>query len=352
MTDTLNRIYANFRSDNVATVSPEILRAIGEANIGPAASYGDDEYSALLNRRFSELFETEVSVFPVATGTAANALALSACVRPYGAIYCHDEAHIHTAEGGATEAFTGGAKLIPLRGHHYRLAPDELRRALASAGRGVRNKPQPDAISITQASEYGTVYRPNDVADIGEIAREADLYLHMDGARFANAVASLRCSPADITWRAGVDVLSFGATKNGAMSADAIVVFDPALAEPLSYRLRRAGQTWSKMRFSAAQLLAYVEDGLFLRLAAHANALAARLGGGLAGLPHVSLAAPVEANLVFASLPEASIKALSAAGLQFARRGEDVVRFVTRFDATQTEVDEVIALVAATLDKP
>ena len=339
----------NFRSDNVATVSPDILRAICAANEGPAASYGDDAYSTALNRRFSELFERDVTVFPVATGTAANALALSACTRPYGAIYCHEEAHIHTSEAAATEAFTGGAKLVPLPGEAYRLGADGLRSALAGAGRGVRNRSQPDAVSITQASEYGTVYRLAEVEAIGAAAREADLWFHMDGARFANALATLGCSPADVTWRAGVDILSFGATKNGAMSADAIVVFEPELAEPLSYYLRRAGQTWSKMRFAAAQLLAYVEGDLFLRLARHANALAMRFADGLENVPGLRLVAPVEANLVFIHLPDDAIEALAATGLRFGRRGPGVIRLVTRFDSTEREVDEVLALVRRTL---
>lgn len=336
----------NLRSDNVATVSPEILRAIEMANRGPADSYGDDGYSADLNRRFSELFEAEVTVFPVSTGTAANALALTACTRPYGAVFCHQEAHIHTAEAAATEAFTGGAKLIALPGESFRLGARDLARAVASAGRGVRNKAQPDVVSVTQASEYGTVYRLDEIAAIGAVAREADLYVHMDGARFANALVTLGCSPAEMTWRAGVDILSFGATKNGAMSADAIVVFDRALVEPLSFHLRRAGQTWSKMRFAAAQLLAYVEDDLFLRLASRANALATRLATGLARLPGVMQVAPVEANLVFLSLPNTAIERLAATGLRFGRRGEDVIRFVTRFDAAPAEVDEVVAMVA------
>ena len=167
----------------------------------------------------------------------------------------------------------------------------------------------------------------------------------MDGARFANALARLGCSPAEMTWRTGVDILSFGATKNGAMSADAIVVFDRDLVEPLSYRLRRAGQTWSKMRYASAQLLAYVEGGLYLRLATKANAVAARLGAGLAALPGVRLVAPVEANLVFINLPALAINRLAASGLQFARRGQDVIRFVARFDSTEQDADEVIALV-------
>ena len=339
------RTLPNFRSDNVAPVSPEILRAIEAANRGAAAAYGDDEYSKLLNQRFSTLFETEVTVFPVSTGTAANALSLAACARPYGAIYCHEEAHIHTAEGGATEAFTGGAKLLTLPGRHFRIEPSMLREALAGTAWGVRNRSQPDAVSITQASEYGTVYPLAEIAEIGAIAHDRNLSLHMDGARFANALARLGCSPADMTWRAGVDILSFGATKNGAMSADAIVVFDQELVEALSYRLRRAGQTASKMRFASAQLLAYVEDRLFLRLAAKANAVAARLGAGLAALPGVRLVAPLEANLVFVNLPALAINRLAASGLQFARRGQDVIRFVARFDSTEREADEVIALV-------
>ncbi|KJC61724.1 threonine aldolase [Bradyrhizobium sp. LTSPM299] len=339
------RALPNFRSDNVAPVSPEILRAIEEANRGPAAAYGDDDCSKLLNRRFSTLFETEATVFPVSTGTAANALSLASCVRPYGAIYCHEEAHIHTAEGGAAEAFTGGAKLLPLPGQHFRIEPSMLREALAGAAWGVRNRSQPDAVSITQASEYGTVYPLAEITEIGAIAHDRHLSLHMDGARFANALARLGCSPADMTWRAGVDILSFGATKNGAMSADAIVVFDQNLVESLSYRLRRAGQTSSKMRYASAQLLAYVEDRLYLRLAAKANAVAARLGAGLAALPGVRLVAPVEANLVFLNLPAVAINRLAATGLHFARRDHDVIRFVARFDSTEQEADEVIALV-------
>lgn len=344
MSGSSSAIVLNFRSDNVATVSPEILRAIEAATHGPAASYRDDEYSAMLNRKFSKLFETDVTVFPVSTGTAANALALASCVRPYGGIYCHEEAHIHTAEGGTTEAFTGGAKLIALPGENYRLIPETLRDALMRAERGIRNRPQPDAVSITQASEYGTVYRREEIAAIGSIAREANIIFHMDGARFANALVTLGCSPAEMTWRSGIDILSFGATKNGAMGADAIVVFNKALVEPLSYRLRRAGQTWSKMRFAAAQLIAYIEDGLFLRLASHANALASRLSRELSSVPGSRLIAPVEANLLFVELPERAIEALAAAGVRFARRRGGAIRLVTRFDGTEAEVDQLIGL--------
>jgi threonine aldolase len=345
VSDHPGAVSLNFRSDNVATVAPEILRALDAVNHGLAASYGDDEYSALLNRKFSELFETEVTLFPVSTGTAANALSLATCARPYGGIYCHEEAHIHTAEGGATEAFSGGAKLIALPGANGKLEPTTLAAALRRAERGIRNRPQPDAVSITQASEYGTVYRLQEIAAIGASARDAGIRFHMDGARFANALVTLGCSASEMTWRSGVDILSFGATKNGAMGAEAIVVFNRELAEPLSYRLRQAGQTWSKMRFPAAQLVAYVENNLLLRLASHANELASQLGGELAAMPGLRLIAPVEANLVFVAMPEPAIEALAAAGVRFARRRGGVIRLVTRFDGTREEVDQFIALV-------
>ena len=334
-----------FRSDNVAPIAPEILRAIDAANHGLAASYGDDECSALLNRKFSDLFETDVTVFPVSTGTAANALSLATCARPYGAIYCHEEAHIYTSEGGATEAFSGGAKLIALAGDQGKLPPQIVADTLKHAERGITNRPQSDAVSITQATEYGTVYRRDELAAFGAIAREAGIRFHMDGARFANALVALGCSASEMSWRAGVDILSFGATKNGVMGTEAIVVFDRELVEQLSYRLRRAGQTWSKMRFAAAQLIAYVEDGLFLRLASRANELASRLGRELAAVPGVRLMAPVEANLVFVGLPQQTIEALAAAGVRFARRGGGVIRLVTRFNGTKDEIDEFVALV-------
>lgn len=336
----------NFRSDNVATCSPEILQALDRVNQGPAASYGDDAWSKELDRAFSALFETAVTVFPVSTGTAANALGLAAAVRPYGGIFCHEHAHIHTSEGAATEAFTGGAKLLPLPGEGFRLHADGLGQALARADWGVRNRAQPDAVSITQATEHGTVYRLDELAALGEVAAKAGIKFHMDGARFANALAALGCSPAEMTWRRGVDILSFGATKNGAMNTEALVVFDPTLVEPLSYRLRRAGQTWSKMRFAAAQLLAYVEDGLYLRSAARANALAGRLGAAMAAVPGVSLLAPVEANLVFLDMPPALIDALVAAGLRVARRSPGVIRLVTRFDGLDADIDRLAALTA------
>ncbi|WP_426441288.1 threonine aldolase family protein [Bradyrhizobium genosp. P] len=334
-----------FRSDNVAPAAPEILRALASANEGAAAPYGNDEWSALLQRKFSNLFEKDVVVFPVSTGTAANALSLASIARPWGGIYCHELAHTYVNEGCATEAFTGGARFITLTGRDCKLEPTALAETLRRAERGARYAPQPDAVSIAQATERGAVYSLDEVAAIGEIARDASIQFHMDGARFANSLVALGCSPADATWRRGVDILSFGATKNGAMSADAIVVFNQALAEPLSYRLRRAGQTWSKMRFAAAQLIAYTEDDLYLRLAATANARARRLGEGLANLPGVQLVAPVQANLVFVAMREEVIEALAATGVRFVRQPGGVVRLVTHFDCADVEVDQLIELV-------
>lgn len=338
----------NFQSDNVGTACSEIMEALKRANHGTSAPYGEDDSSRRLNERFSELFEKEVAVFPVATGTAANALSLSSCARPWGGIFCHESAHINIAECGATEFFSGGAKLLSLPGQHCRIAPDTLRAALAqsaeAARRGMRNRAQPDLVSITQASERGTLYTLDEIAAFGEMARSHGMRMHMDGARFANALARLACSPAEMTWRRGVDILSFGATKNGAMNTDAIVVFDPALSEGLWYRLRRAGQTWSKMRFAVAQLNAYVEDGLFVRLAARANAHADRLAEGLQAMPGVSLECPVEANMLFVRMPAGLADYLVARGVGMLRQAENVVRLVVRFDNTRAEIEQFLSL--------
>ncbi len=336
----------DFRSDNVASAAPEILDALVRSNSGTAASYGDDEVSRQVQERFSALFEAEVHVIPVATGTAANAIGLSALTPPYGAIYCHKDAHIETSEIGATEFFTGGAKLTTLEGAQGRLAAVGLAAALAGAG-GLA--PKPSVVSVTQATELGTLYAVEELKAIGDVARSHGLYFHMDGARLANALAALGCTPAQMTWRTGVDMLSFGVTKNGGLNADALVVFNPALVEGLRYRLRRAGQTWSKMRFAAAQLLAYVEDDRYLRFAGKANALAKRLGDGLCGLPRLELLAPVEANEVFVSLPSPVLVALEAAGFLFMRWGSDAARFVCRFDGSMAEVDALVGAVRQAL---
>ncbi len=332
----------NFSSDNVTPAAPEIIEALAAGNHGPAMPYGNDEASARLEPLFAELLETDVRVFPVATGTAANVLSLAVMTPPWGAIYCHAESHIATDECGAPELYTGGAKLVTMAGVHGKIAPGDLSDALASAGAGVVHHVQPAAVSLTQASEAGTVYSADETAAIAEIARANGLGLHVDGARFANAVAGLGCAPADITWRAGVDALSFGATKNGALAAEAVVLFKPELAETIEYRRKRGGHLFSKMRFLTLQLEAYLEGGRWLDFARHANAMAAEMARGLAGLPGVDILHPVEANEIFATLPAAAVDGLRKEGFGFYTLGgtdaAPLVRLVTAFDTKPEDV--------------
>ncbi len=331
----------DFRSDNVKGAAPEILAALAEADRGAAAPYGDDALTARLQDRFREVFETDCTVFPVATGTAANVLGLSVMTPPYGAIYCHRDSHINVDECGAPELYSGGAKLVALPGADAKLSAEQLAEVLAEGGAGVVHHVQPAAISLTQASEAGTVYRVEEVAAIAEVARAHKLGLQMDGARFANALVTLGCSPAEATWKAGVDVLAFGGTKNGCFCAEAVVVFRPGLAETLPYRRKRGGHLFSKMRFLSAQLEAYLTDDLWLRLARRANAQARDLAEGLAALPGVELLHPVEANEIFARLPEGLAERLRARGFAFydwAAAGPGAVRLITAFDSTPEEV--------------
>jgi threonine aldolase len=333
-----------FLSDNAASVCPEVMAAVIAANVATDAAYDGDDWSKRLDAAFGALFEIEVRVFPVSTGTAANALALSCLVPPFGAVACHREAHIHVDECGAPEFFTGGAKLLLCDGDHAKLTPATLDAGLA-AMRGDVHQVQVRALSITQATEYGAVYAPSEIAALGDYAKARGWRVHMDGARFANAVANLGCAPADVTWRAGVDVLSFGAIKNGGMSAEALVFFDPALATDLPYRRKRAGQMPSKGRFNAAQLLAYVEGGVWLRNAALANAGAQRLAAAAGG----QLTHPVEANEVFVRVGDDAAR-LRAAGFQFydwGDAGSGEARFVVSWDTPPSDIDALAAALAA-----
>ena len=335
----------NFCSDNVTGVAPEILAALIAANEGAAMPYGNDRYTQRLQHLFSELFETDVIVFPVATGSAANALALSVLTPPFGAIYCHVESHINCDECGAPELYTGGAKLVTIPGDGGKISAEDLAVTLKKAGAGVVHHIQPAAVSITQATEAGTVYSVDEIRQIAEITRANNLHLHMDGARFANAMVRLGCTPAEMTWRAGVDVLSFGATKNGAMAAEAVVFFKRELAETFAFRRKRGGHLFSKMRFLSAQLEAYINDDLWLKNATHANKMAAKLAAGLSSLPGAKLCHPVEANEIFIQLPEIVIKGLLAEGFQFYRwEGEDstTLRLVTAFNTKEEDVNAFI----------
>lgn len=336
----------DFRSDNIGEVCGELAGALQQVNHGTSSPYGDDPATWALNGQFSELFERQVVVFPVATGTAANSLALAALTPPYGAVACHELAHIHTAEANAVEFYSGGAKLMPLIGPEGKLDLPALCTLLAENAPRRFNRPKISAISISQATELGTVYQPEEIAAIRAAAAPHGVKIHMDGARFANALATLKCTPAAVTWRAGIDILSFGVTKNGGMYADAIVLFDLSLADDLAYRIRRGGHTWSKMRYASAQLSAYVSDGLYLRLAERANQLASSLADRLAQLESVEIIAPVNANEVFARFPAGVLDELSASGVQFYRRAGNIARFICRCDGAQSEVDALVSQAA------
>jgi len=324
-----------FLSDNTSTVCPEIMAALQAANHGLAAPYGEDSWTERLDGALSGFFGVEVRAFAVLSGTAANCLALATVSPPYGAIFAHDQAHIATDECGAPGFFSGGAQLALLPGEHGRLLPDKLREALAVPVD--LHRVQPAALSLTEPTEAGTVYRPEEISNLAAIAHERGLKVHMDGARFANAVVFLDCHPGEITWRAGVDVLSFGATKNGALAAEAVVFFDRALVRDFELRRKRAGQLLSKSRYVAAQLVAYLESGIWKRNAARTNALAARIGRAAgAALLH-----PVEANEVFLRLGVPRRRALREAGFEFYDSGVESAgdaRFVVAWDQPESDV--------------
>ncbi len=336
----------DFRSDNTGRCAPALIDALAAANTGTALGYGGDPLTEELQRRFAALFETVVRVFPVPTGTAANALSLASVCPPFGAVYCSRDAHVETSECNATGFFGGGTKLVPIPGPHGKVTADALQQAIGSAGVGLAHKSQPAAVNLVQATDLGAVYSRDEVAAIGAVAHAHGLKVHMDGARFANAVARLGCTPAQISWQAGVDILSFGVTKNGGLLADAIVVFAPDAAAQLGFHLRRAGLVWSKMRFASAQLTAYVKDGLWLQLARQANATAARIASGIASLPGVGLLAPVEANELFITMPAAALDGLHHDGFRFYRRGPALGRFVCRWDTLEAEADALVAAIA------
>jgi threonine aldolase len=339
----------NFSSDNATPACEAIIAALIAANHGMAASYGGDDLTLRLQSAASELFETGVAIYPVTTGTAANSLALSQIAPPYGAIYCYEAAHIVTDECGAPEFFTGGAKLIGFPAPDGKIRPEQLNEAVALAeGMGVHHA-KPAAVSLTQATEWGTVYGLEELSALTAAAKQHRLPVHMDGARFANALAHLKCSPAEATWKRGVDVLSLGATKNGALCAEAVVFFDPKLAQDFERRRKRAGHLWSKMRFLSAQLLAYLENDLWLENARHANAMAARMAQGLNAVQGARLLHPIEANELFVALPEKTVAALERQAFKFYRwplhadSAGVAIRLVTSYATQSADVEEFIA---------
>ena len=330
-----------FFSDNAAAAHPKVIEAIAASNRLDTA-YDGDAWSGRLDGAFSELFETEVRAFWVATGTAANCLGLAALCPPYRAILCHRDAHIEVDEAGAPGFFTGGAKLVLLDGPGAKVTPT-MAAAACEAIRDDVHQVQPAVISLTNATEYGLVYRAAEVAALGDLAKARGLRLHMDGARFANALATTGETPADVTWRAGVDVLSFGFTKNGGLNAEAIVLFDTGLADDVAVRRKRAGHLLSKGRVLAAQVLALLEDGLWLDNARSANAAARQL----AAAAGERLVYPVEANEVFLRASPAEAAKLRALGFDFYDWAPGEVRLVTSWDQRAEAIRPLADAIAA-----
>ncbi|MFM1768154.1 MAG: hypothetical protein RJA22_683 [Verrucomicrobiota bacterium] len=332
----------HFASDNYAGICPEAWQALAEANHGHAAGYGDDEWTRRACDLIRGVFETECEVFFVFNGTAANSLALAQLCRSYQGILCHEAAHVEAAECAAPGFFTGGAHVVPLPGPEGKLTPAVLERA--SERRLDLHYPKVRAITLTQATEMGTVYTPEELRAIGELARSRRMRVHMDGARFANAVASLGCHPREITWEARVDVLSFGGTKNGLPGGEAVVFFDRALAAEFDCRAKQGGQLASKMRFVAAPWVGLLQDGAWLRHAAHANRMAARLEERLRGVPGFRLLFPREANSVMVELPPAVMERAREAGWRFYTFvGETGCRLMCAWDTTEEDVDRFAA---------
>jgi threonine aldolase len=339
----------SFASDNVAPAAPEVMAALARVNQGTVHSYGDDPETRRLGTLAREVFETELAIYPVTTGTAANALALAVLAPPYGGVYCHEAAHVNTDEC-APEFYTGGAKLLPLASPDGKLRHEMLDAPIAHAREMGVHHVLPAAISISQATEWGTVYKTAELRALADAAHKHGLRVHMDGARFANAVAHLECTPAEASWKSGVDVLTFGATKNGALAAEAVIFFDAGMARDFELRRKRAGHLWSKLRYMSAQLCACLENELWLRHGRQANAMAKRLAEGLTQRG-IELVQAVEANEVFALMSVQLIATLCSQGFEFyewpAKRADKqpVVRLVTAYDMSSADIDTLLAAV-------
>lgn len=336
-----------FASDNLAGICPEALAALVEANTGHAPSYGADAWTAEATRLLGELFETDCEVFFLFNGTAANSLSLASLCQPFESVLCHELAHIATDECGAPGFFAHGTTLTTIPGEHGKLTPDAVVRA--ATGRRDVHHPRARAVSVTQSTELGAVYSVEEIAGLTAAARELGLAMHMDGARFANAVAGLGTRPRAITWEAGIDVLSLGGTKNGLPFGEAVVFFNHDLARQFEYRRKQGGQLASKMRFLAAPWVGVLREGAWLRHAAHANAIAAELECGLDALPGVRIAHPRQANAVFASLPASVAEALRAKGWLFYTDVDPsgAARLMCSWDSTSEDVAAFIRDAAA-----
>lgn len=341
----------NFASDNVYGVDPRIMQAMVDANSRLTdVSYCHDDGAKEVEARLSQIFGKDVKAFLVMNGTGANSLSLSTIAPPHGGIFCHEGSHINTDECNCPELFTGGAKLIPLPGEGGKIAPATVANKLTYFGHG-EHAPKPTAISLSNATELGRVYSPDDIAALAGVVRPKGMKVHMDGARFANALISIGCTPAELTWKAGIDVLSFGGTKNGGMMLEAVVFFDVNLAEDFLYRRKRAGQLQSKGRFLSAQMLAYLSDDVWLANAKRANNLASTLSKGISTSNRIRLSQPVEANEVFAVMPKTTFDAVQAKGAHFydwpidgLNDDEIHCRFVTSWATPEDHVKDFITL--------
>ena len=335
-----------FSSDNVTGACPEVMDAIVAANDGIVESYGNDKWSLNLQKKLSEIFETDVVVFPVVSGTAANALALSVLSPAFGKIFCNELSHINTDECGAPEFFSGGAKLVTMTSDDGKINAKDLSQNIR--GTGIVHLSQPAAVSITQACETGTIYQLEEIKSIAATAHEHGLKVHMDGARFANAIVSLDVSPAEMTWKSGIDILSFGGTKNGCLTAEAVVFFKPELVGNFPYLHKRSGQLLSKMRFVSAQLEAYISNDVWLRNARNANNMAKLLSEGLAKFPDIKLAYTTQSNEVFVHLPSSTINLLNAKGYNVSEDELDgkSVRFVTAWNTVSDDIEKLISTIS------
>lgn len=307
-----------FASDNASGAAPQVMAALARANEGYDKSYGNDAIMDRVRAKIRAIFEApEAAVYLVVNGTTANSLALSIGCPPWGSVFCHQDAHINVDECNAPEFFTNGAKLIGIAGDHGKIAPQALAQAIATTGQGGVHGAQRAMLSLTNVTEAGTVYTPAEVHALASLAHADGQICHMDGARFANAIVATRATPAEMTWKSGIDVLSFGGTKNGLMGVEAVVIFDPAKAWEFELRRKRSGHLISKHRFLSAQMEAYLDDDLWLQLATVANAAAKRLSNGIAAHPGARLTHPTEANIVFASWPRAGHDRVKMAGAAY-----------------------------------
>ena len=332
----------HFASDNYAGICPEALQALIDANVGHAPAYGEDEWTSRVSDRLRELFSTDCDVYFAFNGTAANSLALAALCQSYHSVICHDVAHVETDECGGPEFFSNGSKLLTAGGENGKLTPDAVLEVISR--RSDIHYPKPRVVTLTQSTEVGTVYRPDEIAAIANLAQQHNIHVHMDGARFSNAVATLGVAPADITWRAGVEVLCFGGTKMGLPVGEAIVFFNRTLSEDFARRCKQAGQLASKMRFLSAPWLGILDNDNWLGHARNANAMAQRLADGLKTIPGAELMFPVESNSVFVNLTAEMVDGLRARGWRFYTFiGAGGARFMCAWDTTAESVDALLA---------